>query len=207
MAGKKGVDKVSTGLTSLIDEFTSSIKELVNAGEETVIHLAVGGGRVISALVDATGSVTKIGIETAENVPEEALIYGNKNGPVLAWAALGSSNIKVLGVLVDRGADVNERDTTFSGTPLTIAAANGQHPEMLRELVRLGADVNVRVQGGATVLMVAIAHNDNMDILQELIDLGAPVDAKNSTGDTAYVYANKAGKSKAANLIKNLMNK
>jgi hypothetical protein len=68
MAGKKGVDKVSSGLTALIDEFTSSIKELVNAGEETVIHLAVGGGRVISALVDATGSVTKIGIETAENV-------------------------------------------------------------------------------------------------------------------------------------------
>ena len=68
MAGKKRVDKVSSGLTSLIDEFTSSIKELVNAGEETVIHLAVGGGRVISALVDATGSVTKIGIETAENM-------------------------------------------------------------------------------------------------------------------------------------------
>ena len=68
MAGKKGVDKVSSGLTSLIDEFTSSIKELVNAGEETVIHLAVGGGRVISALVDATGAVTKIGIETAENM-------------------------------------------------------------------------------------------------------------------------------------------
>ena len=68
MAGKKGVDKVSSGLTALIDEFTSSIKELVNAGEETVIHLAVGGGRVISALVDATGAVTKIGIETAENM-------------------------------------------------------------------------------------------------------------------------------------------
>ena len=68
MAGKKDVDKVTTGLSALIDEFTSSVKELVNAGEETVVHLAVGGGRLISALIDATGSVTKIGIETAENM-------------------------------------------------------------------------------------------------------------------------------------------
>tara|TARA_B100000212_G_scaffold156500_1_gene117575 strand:+ start:342 stop:632 length:291 start_codon:yes stop_codon:yes gene_type:complete len=69
MADKKNpVDKTTKGLTSLIDEFTSSIKELVNAGEETVIHLAVGGGRAISAVVDATGTVTKVAVETASNV-------------------------------------------------------------------------------------------------------------------------------------------
>ena len=68
MAGKNPVDKVSKGLTSLIDEFASSVKELVNAGEETVIHLAVGGGRAISAIVDATGTETKVTVETAGNV-------------------------------------------------------------------------------------------------------------------------------------------
>jgi hypothetical protein len=68
MAGKKPVDKVSKGLTSLVDEFTAAVKEMVNAGEETVVHLAVGGGRVISAVIDATGQVTKVGIETAGNV-------------------------------------------------------------------------------------------------------------------------------------------
>jgi hypothetical protein len=30
------------------------VKELVNAGEETIVHLAVGGVRVISAVIDAT---------------------------------------------------------------------------------------------------------------------------------------------------------
>ena len=39
MSGKKAVDKVSKGLTSLIDEFSSAVKEMVNAGEETVVHL------------------------------------------------------------------------------------------------------------------------------------------------------------------------
>jgi len=62
------VDKVSKGLTSLIDEFSSAVKEMVNAGEETVVHLAVGSSRVIKAAINATGEVTKITVETASNV-------------------------------------------------------------------------------------------------------------------------------------------
>lgn len=141
-------------------------------------------------------------IETAREVPEEALKFGNENGPVIAWAAIGSSNTKVLGVLVERGADINEREVIFSGTPLTIAAANGQYPHMLRELVRLGADVHVRVQGDATALMLAVAYNENMDILQELIDLGVPLDAKNTAGETAYEYAVRIGNQQAVSLLK-----
>jgi len=68
MSSKKAVDKVSKGLTSLIDEFSSAVKEMVNAGEETVVHLAVGSSRVIKAAINATGEVTKITVETASNV-------------------------------------------------------------------------------------------------------------------------------------------
>ena len=68
MSGKKAVDKVSKGLTSLIDEFSSAVKEMVKAGEETVVHLAVGSSRVIKAAINATGEVTKITVETASNV-------------------------------------------------------------------------------------------------------------------------------------------
>ena len=68
MSGKKSVDKVSKGLTSLIDEFSSAVKEMVNAGEDTVVELAVGSSRVIKAAINATGEVTKITVETASNV-------------------------------------------------------------------------------------------------------------------------------------------
>ncbi|MBT5594298.1 MAG: hypothetical protein HOJ60_02050 [Euryarchaeota archaeon] len=68
MSGKKAVDKVSKGLTSLIDEFSSAVKEMVNAGEATVVELAVGSSRVIKAAINATGEVTKITVETASNV-------------------------------------------------------------------------------------------------------------------------------------------
>ncbi|MDA0715668.1 MAG: hypothetical protein O3A74_03805 [archaeon] len=59
---------MSKGLNSLIDEFSSAVKEMVNAGEATVVHLAVGSSRVIKAAIDATGEVTKITVETAGNV-------------------------------------------------------------------------------------------------------------------------------------------
>ena len=62
------MDKVSKGLTSLIDEFSSAVKEMVNAGEATVVELAVGSSRVIKAAINATGEVTKITVETASNV-------------------------------------------------------------------------------------------------------------------------------------------
>ena len=68
MSGKKAVDKVSKGLTSLIDDFSSAVKEIVNAGETTVVELAVGSSRVIKAAINATGEVTKITVETASNV-------------------------------------------------------------------------------------------------------------------------------------------
>ena len=68
MVGSKPVDKATKGLNALVDEFTSAVKELVNAGEETAVHLAVGGGRAISAIIDATGEVTKVTVETAGNV-------------------------------------------------------------------------------------------------------------------------------------------
>ena len=68
MTGPKPVDKAAKGLNALVDEFTSAVKELVNAGEETAVHLAVGGGRAISAIIDATDEVTKVTVETAGNV-------------------------------------------------------------------------------------------------------------------------------------------
>ena len=68
MAGKRAVDKVNKDLNALMDEFAGAVKEMVNAGEATVVELAVGSSRVIKAVVDATVEVTKVSVETATNV-------------------------------------------------------------------------------------------------------------------------------------------
>lgn len=106
--------------------------------------------------------------------------------------------------LLKGGADVNERDMLFSGTPLTIAAANGSHPQMIRGLVDLGANVNVRVHGDSTALMVAVTYNKNIEVLKELIEVGVPVNAQNSNGKTALEIAKDLGNTEAIKILESI---
>ena len=92
MAGPKQVDKATKGLNALVDEFTSAVKELVNAGEETAVHLAVGGGRAISAIIDATGEVTKVTVETAENRMDDVETYVRGDTLVIDMSSSGRRN-------------------------------------------------------------------------------------------------------------------
>jgi ankyrin repeat protein len=124
-------------------------------------------------------------LDSVSHVPEEALKPGNKNGSVLMWAAMATSNPNIISALVDRGADINEVDPLFSGTPLTGAASHSKYPEIIRELVKLGADLDVRVNNANTALMVAAMYNTNPGIIEELLSQGADAEARNAQGQTA----------------------
>lgn len=130
-------------------------------------------------------------LASVAEIPDEALQTGNKNGPVLMWAAIGSQNPKVLGALVDRGAAINESDVFFQGTPLTGAAGYAKNPEILKELVKLGADINKTVHNNETALMIAAQFNQNPQIISTLIDLGSRKNQKNAQGKTALDIAKK----------------
>jgi ankyrin repeat protein len=123
------------------------------------------------------------------DVPDEALRPGNKNGGVLMWAASGARDPAIIAALVGRGADVNEADPIFSGTPLTGAAAYTQHPAILEELVRLGADIDKRVNNNQNALMVAAQFNTNPGIVEKLVALGLDPSATDSQGRTALKLA------------------
>ena len=45
---------------------------------------------------------------------------------------------KSVRALVERGANINETDGIFKGTPLSAVAAHGEHPQMLDTLTELG---------------------------------------------------------------------
>ncbi len=49
-------------------------------------------------------------LSSVKEVPQEALKYGNKNGSVLMWAATAVSDPNIITALIERGADVNERN-------------------------------------------------------------------------------------------------
>ena len=102
-------------------------------------------------------------VNSVRDVPDAALEPGNKNGPVLMWAATTVSDPEIIKALVQRGADINESDIIFSGTPLSGAASDNNNPEIIDTLVELGADVSQEIAFGRTALMNAAVFNTNPD--------------------------------------------
>jgi hypothetical protein len=140
-------------------------------------------------------------VESVAQVPEAALKAGNRNGGVLMWVAMGTENPEIFTALVARGADVNEVDPLFSGTPLTAAASYSSNPAIIRELIRLGADTKVRVNNASTALMVAAMYNTNPGVIEELLAQGADINAENAQGDTARALAVKFNNRIALNAL------
>ncbi len=128
-------------------------------------------------------------LESVDEVPQEALAPGNRNGPVLMWAAIATENPEIIAALVARGADINESDGIFRGTPLTGAAGYSSSVEVIDELIRLGADINQKVHNNEDALIIAARYNQNPGIITRLIYHGADTENKNKQGKTALDLA------------------
>ncbi len=103
-------------------------------------------------------------------------------------------------VLVARGAAVNAISRNAARyTPLTGAVA-GRHADVVRELLRAGADPSHRYGPGLTPLHVAAA-NGSVEIVQALLDAGARRDARTEEGKTPFDHAREKGHGQAADLL------
>ncbi|MBI3312171.1 MAG: bifunctional diaminohydroxyphosphoribosylaminopyrimidine deaminase/5-amino-6-(5-phosphoribosylamino)uracil reductase RibD [Candidatus Omnitrophica bacterium] len=98
-------------------------------------------------------------------------------------------------LLLDRGADPNERDSY--GTSPIEAAALGGHAEVVKALVARGGDVNLKGLLGVTPLMLA-AEKGHLEVARELIGSGAEVNAASQTGRTALLVAERNGHTELA---------
>ena len=132
-------------------------------------------------------------VDDVAGVPDAMLLPGNKNAPVLFWAATATNNPKVIEALVQRGADVNESDTgMFSGTPLSGAAGYASNPAIIDELVRLGARIDKKVgSNDKTPLIIAAEINENPGIIERLVAHGADTKYRDATGRTALEQAKR----------------
>ena len=79
-------------------------------------------------------------------------------------------------LLIQKGADVNLKNTKDGLTPLMVAAYNGDM-EMVDLLLKSKADVNAADSKGNTPLMIASA-NDDAEMVKWSIENGAKVNAK-----------------------------
>ena len=69
------------------------------------------------------------------------------------------------------------------------AARSTTNPKIITSLVRNGADVNARGEGGTTALMFAAMFNTNPEIITTLVRDGADVHARGEDGTTALMAA------------------
>jgi ankyrin repeat protein len=101
--------------------------------------------------------------------------------PLYIASLLGRTD--VAGVLIERGADVNARESLFMGSPLDVAASQG-HVDLVLILIAAGADLEIRNSFGGTPLQSA-ALAEQEEVVALLLERGADVNARDASGATA----------------------
>ncbi len=104
-------------------------------------------------------------------------------------------------VLLEHGADVNQKPPSrFANTAVDSAVA-GDHTDVVRILLAAGANPNVRSEANYTTLHKAAVHG-NLEIVRMLLDRGADVHAVRDGGHTPLDDAMEKGHAAIADLLR-----
>jgi ankyrin repeat protein len=114
------------------------------------------------------------------------------------FIAASLSHVKVVQMLVDKGADVNQANTD-GDTPLKIAAQQG-HLEVVGFLVDKGANVNYADKDGVTPLKIS-AQKGHVGVVNLLLDKGAEVNHADVDGVTSLFMAAQEGHVEVVGLL------
>ena len=82
----------------------------------------------------------------------------------------------------------------FGRTPLHIAAAHSQYPEIIKALLAASADVKARDKNGRTPLHAAAQNAQSPEIMTVLLHAGADAKARDMDGETALHLAVRTDK-------------
>lgn len=112
-------------------------------------------------------------------------------GWTLLHLAAFAGNVPNTRLLIERGADVNDRaKSSFLNTPLQTALLSGQY-DTAKILIEHGADVLVRQARGFTPMHEA-AILGRQDLVQLLLDHGAELNSRSDSGRTPLSEAIRA---------------
>ena len=160
---------------------TPLYKAATRGCSETVQVLIDAGADISRALNSARGEITKrlLSIKAGEDVNKK----DEKGWTVLHYAARDGSLIITNG-MIKAGADVNILCETSDGpmTPLMLAAYN-KHSEIIKALIKSGANINTQDERGRTALHLAV-DKDCIEAVEALTDAGADVNIQDDRGNT-----------------------
>ena len=146
----------------------------------------------------ATGKINQV-IRMLARDPQLVIAYAEDGFHALGLACY-FGHYDVAEYLTKAGAPLNSPSKNgLKAAPLHSAASAG-HVRIVKLLLDLGADPNVREQAGYTALHAA-AQNGDMDLIRALLFGGADLNLKSDDGKTAMDIAMDAGHEKATLLL------
>ena len=177
-------------------------------GSATALSNAAANGHLeIVELLLAHGANIKIGNPVgaaAASGHEEIVKYLLDHGgsPDCMYAVIQGKNINIFRILLDHGANVNQRVDSSDRTPLQ-STIEHKEEEMAKLLISRGADVNAKNSSGETPLHVLVQmwpeNNWPKDFrkraINMLLDAGADIEAKTQSGKTPLCLAAEAANS------------
>jgi ankyrin repeat protein len=150
------------------------MKRMISMG---VLGLVVGMG---SPVLAQASSATNAGGDVREKNPR------------LLSTMVHSASAEAVERAIEEGSDVNERQLSRRGpgmTPLMLASAHNQDPEVVRVLIEHGAKVNARDGDGRSALMLAMGRAQDDGVVRMLVEHGAKVTSRDAEGRTVLMHA------------------
>jgi len=127
--------------------------------------------------------------------------YTDGDGFVALLEAAYQGHTECIGLLLDRGADIDSRDNVenVGNTALHYAAQQG-HSECIHELLNRGADIEINNSVGSTALHIA-AQQGQATCVGVLLDREAYIESEQMQGYTALLLATAGGHSSCIGVL------
>ncbi|MCL1825965.1 MAG: ankyrin repeat domain-containing protein [Betaproteobacteria bacterium] len=125
--------------------------------------------------------------------------HRNRSGDSALMFAASRGDMKLLDLLLAKGAKTNPPGNKNAWTALHYAALEGKLP-VVERLLAVGADINALTPNLSNALMLA-ARNGHIDIVRRLLQTPIDLNRRNDRGVTAEEWAISKGNTKIAGLI------
>ena len=160
-----------------------SASEIIKA-RETLLQMGIPVTGESLAACAGEGSIHEVSLFLAAGFSPDTR---NKSGVPLLNLAARKGNAEILKLLIDSGAQLNLQSDD-RGTSALLDSVMSKNHKTVGDLVKAGADLNIRSKDGQTALIVAVGAG-NETVVETLLKAGADPDICDNMGVSARKYA------------------